>query len=164
MSRGRRSPGRSSGRTILAFALVLAAVLAVAHGAPGSSAFTTGVLGRGSSVPVADDANGLLGLDVAPSVRANATDTLVTVTDRVGHRASATVTLHAAASANATLVVNGTRVGDSATLSLADGANRTVDVAVDANATAGTTLGFDVTANGGGVTVTAPDRTTTVTT
>ncbi|WP_435102234.1 hypothetical protein [Halarchaeum sp. P4] len=166
MSRRRtRARSHGGGRTTLATAVVaVALVVALAYGAAGTGAFTTGMVDRGSSVPVASDANGLLALDVASSVTANTTSRLVTVTNNLGQQADVTVTLRGDARANATLVVDGTSVGDSASVTVADGANRTIDVAVDADAPDGSTVRFDVDADADGVTVSAPDRTTTVTT
>lgn len=48
---------------------------------------------RSSSADVADDAGGLFGLDVAPSVEAGTTSRLVTVTNNVGQTIDVTVTL-----------------------------------------------------------------------
>ncbi len=59
----------------------------------GSEAYTAASLGRGSTLPVASDAAGVLGLDVAPSVAAGAESRLVTVTNRVGRPVAVTVTL-----------------------------------------------------------------------
>ncbi|GGL38335.1 hypothetical protein GCM10009037_22460 [Halarchaeum grantii] len=166
MSRRRRSRSRSGGwsHTTLVAVLSLALVGALAYGVAGSGAYTTGALDRGSSVPVASDANGLLALDVADAVTANETSRLVTVTNYLGQSTTVTVVLRGDAASDADLVVDGATVGDSASVTLAAGANRTVDVAVDGTASDGSSLAFDVEADGAGVTVSAPNRSTTVTT
>ncbi|QLC34833.1 hypothetical protein EFA46_011255 (plasmid) [Halarchaeum sp. CBA1220] len=166
MNRGRRRRSRSGGwsRTTLVALLALALVGALAYGVAGSGAYTTGALDRGSSVPVASDANGLLALDVADAVTANETSRLVTATNHLGQSVTVTVALRPAAADDADLVVDGATVGDSASVTLAAGANQTVDVAVEGTASDGSSLAFDVDADGTGVTVSAPNRSTTVTT
>jgi hypothetical protein len=55
-------------------------VLVVTAGTP-TTAFTSGSLTRGSAATVADDANGIIGLDVAGSVSAGASSRIITVTN-----------------------------------------------------------------------------------
>lgn len=79
----RRSRGGSSGPPLISLALVgVVLVLVVTAGSP-TAAFTSGSLTRGSTAAVADDTNGLLGLDVAGSVSAGATSRVVTVTNQL---------------------------------------------------------------------------------
>ncbi|GGM61181.1 hypothetical protein J2752_001372 [Halarchaeum rubridurum] len=164
MSRRRTRSRGPSGRALLVAALAIAVIVAVAVGGAGTGAFATSAVERGSALPVAADEGGVVGLDVNDSVRANDTSRLVTVTNTLDAPASATVSLHESARDDADLVVDDTSVGDEATLALDPGASDTVDVRV-ASGTTLDTLGFDVTASGErGVTVSAPDRSTAITT
>lgn len=63
------------------FLLLAVIVVVVAAGGP-TAAFTSGSFARGSTTAVATDGNGLLGLDVAGSVRAGSSNRLVTVTNQ----------------------------------------------------------------------------------
>jgi hypothetical protein len=76
--------------------LVICVVLVVAFVVAPSMAFTSGALDRGSTVDIADDSDGLLGIDVASSVNAGAESRLVTVTNQMDQ--TLTVTVSAAAS------------------------------------------------------------------
>jgi hypothetical protein len=58
-----------------------------------SKAFTSMSSDRGASADVADDASGLFGLDVAPSVAAGTASRLVTVTNNVGQTVDVTVVI-----------------------------------------------------------------------
>jgi len=152
-----------SGRALTA-ALVITVLVAVAIGGAGTGAFATADVERGSALPVATDEAGVAGLDVSASVAANDTSRLVTVTNALDAPASVTVSLHENARDDADLVVDGATVGDEATVSLAPGASDSVDVRVASNTTLDT-VAFDVTATGErGVTVSAPDRSATITT
>jgi hypothetical protein len=91
---------RSRGRTSLPLVLVALVIVATAGGvvtAP-STAFTSGTLSRSSTAAVADDANGLVGLDVAASVTAGSSSRLVTVTNRLDRTTTVAVTLDTAGS------------------------------------------------------------------
>ncbi len=87
MTLGRRSRSRSrngANRWTL-FLVVGVAIGLFASGfvvAP-SVAFTTGSVDRGTTAPVADDAAGFLGIDVADSLQAGTDDRLVTVTNNL---------------------------------------------------------------------------------
>ncbi|WP_049934044.1 hypothetical protein [Halarchaeum acidiphilum] len=142
---------------------MIVALVAVAAGGAGTGAFTTAALDRGSSIPIAGDENGVVGLGVSRSVQSNATSRLVTVTNTLDTSTRVTVSLDENARDDADLVVNGATEGDTANVRLAAGKRRSFDVDVAANATR-STLGFDVTATGGGVSVSAPDRSTTIST
>jgi hypothetical protein len=73
-------------------AIVLVAIVGPFAGGP-SDAFTSGTVDRSSSVGVADDANGLVGLDVSSSVAAGSSSRLVTVTNQFENTVTATVSL-----------------------------------------------------------------------
>ncbi|GGN10414.1 hypothetical protein [Halarchaeum nitratireducens] len=163
MSRHRTRSRGPAGRAFTA-ALAIAVVVAIALGGAGTGAFATSAVDRDSALPVAADESGVVGLDVSASVAANDTTRLVTVTNSLDAPASATVSLHESARDDADLVVDGSIVGDSATVSLSSGASETVDVRVASNTTLDA-LAFDVSATGErGVTVSAPDRSATITT
>ncbi len=100
---GRRSRSRSrngsGGGSWALLAVVAIAVGLVVSGfvvAP-SVAFTTGSVDRGTTAPVADDAAGFLGIDVADSLQAGTDGRLVTVTNNLNRTlrvdVSASVTL-----------------------------------------------------------------------
>lgn len=160
MSRDRTRGGR---RASYVAAVVIVALVVVAIGGTGTGAFTTGSVDRGSSIAVATDENGVVALDVNESVPVNSTARLLTVTNNLGLSVDVTVTLHDDVRDDADLV-DGTPVGDSTTITLGAGEQRTIEVRVSENATAGSTLGFDVSATGDTVSVSAPDRSTTLTT
>jgi len=91
MSRRRRSGGRGSGPSSLSVALLLGmALLVVTAGTP-TVAFTSATFDRGSAATVADDANGLLALDVAGSVSAGSSSRLITVTNQLDRPLDVTV-------------------------------------------------------------------------
>lgn len=98
MRRGRRS--RSRGRkgrvyTSLLAVTVLVAILGILTIGP-TAAFSSGTLERGATAAVADDANGLVGLEVAGSVTAGDRSRLVTVTNGLDRTVNAAVTLETA--------------------------------------------------------------------
>jgi hypothetical protein len=137
----RRRSGGYSRRALLAGLFGAAAVAAPRE----SSAFTTGRLGRGSRLPVADDAAALLALDVEPSVAGGTWSPLVTVTNRFD--AAAVVTL---STATGTLRTDDA-VGGAVTATLAPAAAVTVDV--EPSGTDGDPLPFVVEATVDGTTL-----------
>jgi len=90
--RGARATSGGPRGTRRAFLAAGAGLVGLAA-ARGSGAYTAASFDRGSALPVASDAAGVLGLDVAPSVAAGAESRLVTVTNRAGRPAAVTVTL-----------------------------------------------------------------------
>lgn len=157
MSRSRRR-GRGSwlGQSVAVGFVVVAMLLATGFGA---SAFTTGSVDRSSSIDVAGDADGLYGLDTATAVHTNATERLVTVTNRLDRDVTVSVTLDASAADLGDLVVDGTIHGDRASFTLAPGGSRQVDIAVpDDPAIAGETVTFRAEASAAGLYVSAANR------
>lgn len=151
MSRYRRGGG---GRRYL---LVVLAVL-VATAAVPSSSFTTGSLDRGGDIDVVDDPSGVVGLDVAPGVTNGSVDPLVNVTNNFGRTVTVTVTLQDGSDGD--LYVDGTNVGDEASVTLDPGQRQQIDV--KATSGAGSDLAFDGTAAVTGFSGELPDRSTTV--
>jgi len=96
--------------------LAVAALVAGFVIAP-SAAFTTGSVDRGTTVTVADDADGLLGIDVAGSVRAGSEDRLVTVTNNLDRSLTVTVSSTAALSNDRATLAPGESLSTRATVS-----------------------------------------------
>lgn len=106
--------------------IVLAVVLTCAAFGPGlgtpSAAFTSASADRAVAVDVTDDADGLLGLSVAPAVTAGSPGRLVTVTNRVGQTTDVAVSLAGA---------RGTLSNGRETLAPGESVTVAVDVACD---------------------------------
>ncbi|WP_136716510.1 hypothetical protein [Halorientalis salina] len=93
----RRSRSRTNGsgrhwQALLLAGLVLVALVGPFAAGP-TAAFTSATFDRGSTVGVTDDADGLLGLDVASSVTAGGSSRLVTVTNRLDRTVTVAVSL-----------------------------------------------------------------------
>ncbi|WP_147438128.1 hypothetical protein [Halorubrum sp. Atlit-28R] len=119
--------------------LAAGAALVGLGAARGSGAYTAASLGRGSALPVASDAAGVLGLDVAPSVAAGVESRLVTVTNRVGRPVAVTATLAEPV---------GTLSNDAGTLASGDSLVVAVEVSCD-DAPAAVTFSVEATAADG---------------
>lgn len=91
-SRSRSQGGRSRGLVLVVATIVLAALLGPVIGGP-TAAFTSVTLDRGSTVGVAGDDTGLLGLDVATSVSAGESSRLVTVTNQLDRTTTVAVSV-----------------------------------------------------------------------
>lgn len=149
----RRVPSRGSGR---GRARTLLAVLVVAVAATGvavpAASFTTADVPRTTGVDVVDDANGLVGLEKAGSVRKNSRERLVTVTNNAGEPTSATVSL-APGSADGELYCGGgdcTKQGpETVVLTLSPGVS--TDVEVEATGAPTGSIVYDVTGDAGGL-------------
>ena len=108
---GRRSRSRSrtgsgsSSWTLFAVVAIGVGLLVSGFVVAPSVAFTTGSVDRGTTAPVADDAAGFLGLDVAGSLQAGTDGRLVTVTNNLNRTLSVDV------SASATLSNSQTTLG-----------------------------------------------------
>ncbi len=89
-----RSRSRSSGPTVplRSLTLILVVLVVVVTAGTPTAAVTSGSVTRGSSAAVADDANGLLGLDVAGSVSAGSSSRLLTVTNQLDRSLTVDVT------------------------------------------------------------------------
>ncbi|MDB2272139.1 hypothetical protein PM032_14085 [Halorubrum ezzemoulense] len=120
MRRGGRSRSRSRGRTrwgpALLTALTVGALVAGLVIAP-SAAFTTGSVDRGTTVTVADDTDGFLGIDVADSVRAGSEGRLVTVTNNLDRPLSVSVSAAAALSNDQATLAPGESLSTTVTVS-----------------------------------------------
>lgn len=151
MSRYRRGGG---GRRYL---LVVVAVLVAMATVP-SSSFTNGSLERGDDIDVVDDPSGVIGLDVAAGVTNDSVDPLVNATNHFGRTVTVTVTLETGSDGD--LYVDGTNVGDEASVTLDPGQRQRIDV--KATSGAGSSLAFDASAVTTGFSGNFPTRSTDV--
>lgn len=159
MSRRRSGP---DGRWSVALVCWMLLALAFWQGAL-ASGDTAGTVPRGSAVDVVDDASAVVGVDTNDSVRTNATDRLVTVSNRLGQRVTVTVQLRTGSTDVGDLVVDGSVAGDAATVGLDPGA--AVDVAIripDDGDLVGRTVAVDVDAGSSGLWATVTNRSSTV--
>jgi hypothetical protein len=134
---------------VVAITAVLVAVAGTLTVAP-TTAFTAGTLERGSTAAVADDADGLIGLDVAGSVGAGSSSRLVTVTNQLDRTVTATVTLDSSV---------GSLSNSQATLAPGESLVASVTVTCDSSPDA---VSFTVAATGGTQFTGTATRTTTV--
>ncbi|MEF8872851.1 MAG: hypothetical protein V5A41_14595 [Haloarculaceae archaeon] len=150
----RRSRSRSRSRSGVWLAVVVGVVLLTAIVSPfaggPSDAFTSGTLDRSSTVGVADDAGGLVGLDVSSAVAAGSSSRLVTVTNQFDHTVTATVSLQGSA---------GSLSNEQATLAPGETLTTTVSVACDSTPD---TVSFTVTATDSSRVTATATRSTTV--
>ena len=154
MRRPRRSRSRTGGRSgawlaVVVSAVLLAAIVGPFAGGP-SDAFTSGTVDRSSTVGVADDADGLVGLDVSSAVTAGSSSRLVTVTNQFGHTVTATVSVQSSVSSLSNA---------QATLSPGETLTTTVSVACDS---APDSVSFTVTATDSSRVTATASRMTTV--
>ncbi|WP_128081366.1 hypothetical protein [Haloferax sp. ATB1] len=146
---------------------VLGVVIVVLVGASvvPSSSFTATQVDRGATFSVVADSQAILGLDVPPTVTVNRTTRLVTVTNDLGTDVSVEVVLRADSTDKGDLVIDNTTVGDTAGISLSTGESQAVYIDVVSDPTLdGEQIYFGVNASGTGLTVTAPDRSVSITT
>lgn len=155
--RSRRTVGRTVGRYALVFGIASVMVLSM------NSAIlvTKGDMARDAAVPVVDDLNGKLALDIVDSVNPNGGyRELMDVTNRFSRTITVTVSLQV--SSDGVLRDNEDESGvDSVTLDLAPGEQLQVDIDPNDNLNSGYEIYFDVTATATGLTVEAHDRFTT---
>ena len=123
MTLGRRSRSRSrNGGSKWALLLVAGAAIGLLVSgfvvAP-SMAFTTGSVDRATTAPVADDAAGFLGIDVADSLQAGTDGRLVTVTNNLNRTLHVDVSASAALSNSRATLGPGDSVSTTATVSCA---------------------------------------------
>lgn len=129
-----------------------------------ASSFTTARVDRGSTFEVVADAQAIHNLDVAQAATIGQTSRLVTVTNNLGVDVSIEVRLRPDSTGKGDLVVGNTTVGDEASFSLPAGQSTVVELRVPSDATLdGERAYFHVNASGDGVTVTAPDRSISLT-
>lgn len=124
-----------------------------------SAAFSTATTDRAASANVTTDGSGAHTLDIAGSVHVNATDPMVNVTNQLGDSVTVTVTLTENSTGKGDLVVDGVNENDQASFSLSTGDTKRVELDVPDNSSlVGETVYFHVNASGGGIDVSAPDR------
>lgn len=158
-----RSPRLGTGRSALVVACWLVVALAGWQGVV-ASGYTSGDASRSAAADVVGDDVAAHGLAVNDSVRINATDRLVTVTNDLGRDATIVVDLHSESTDVGDLVVDGATTGDTATFVLAAGESKDVLLDVpDDSALEGRTVHFDVTADDLGLWVNASNRSVPVT-
>lgn len=107
--------------------VLLVTLLGVWFVANPSSNYTSAVGERGSSLDVAADEDGVLGLNRSASVDTGQTDRLFTLNNSLGEDASVTVTVDSGSTSKGDLVVGGTNEGDEVTFSLAAGNEQSVE-------------------------------------
>ena len=101
MRRRRRSRGGESSLPLFSLALLLAIIVLVATAGTPTVAFTSGSIARGSAASVADDADGIIGLDVAGSVSAGSSSRIITVTNQLERSLDVEVTATSVSLSNA---------------------------------------------------------------
>lgn len=144
-------------------ALVLTVLLLGSLVVPAGS-FSTASVPRGTAIDVVSDSEGSHNLDVAGSVTVGQTDRLVTVTNNLGTDVTVVIRLRADSTEKGDLVIDGVSHGDEVSFSLATGSTRSVDLNVSSDqALDGEQVYFHANASGSGLTVEAPDRSTTIT-
>lgn len=153
MSRRVPSRGSRAGRWRTLVGVLVVAVAATGVAVPAAS-FTTADVPRTSGVDVVDDANGLVGLDKATTVRRNSRERLVTITNNAAEPASVTVSL-AASSADGELYCGSgdcTKQGpETVVLTLSPGGSAGVDVEATGSPTG--RIVYDVTGEAGALRV-----------
>ena len=156
----RRSRSRGPRRTYwIAVVVAMSIVAAAAGGGVEAGAFSTAGVDRPASIDVTSDPAGVLGVDVATSVRVNATDPLVNLTNRLGRPATVTVELRSASADRGDLVVNGRNEGDRVSMTLDRGESVRIDASVPDNSSlVGESIRFDVRGSATGLRVSANDR------
>lgn len=155
------SRGRSRTRTVrvLPIAVLLVAVLLVGATVLPAASYSTGDVGRGASLGVADDPQAILGLDTASGVRIDHTDQLVVVTNNLDSAATVTVTLDDDSATKADLVVDGVNVGNEYTTDLNRSESSTIDVYVGNDTSyVGESIVFDASADGTDIDAVATNR------
>lgn len=161
MADRRRSRESWSGfpiRLIMTFVVIAVVVLGV-HPAV---LVTKGDLTREATVPVVDDPNGQLALDIVASIKAQGSyRELLTVTNQFDRTIQVTVSLQVPSDGD--LRDNEDESGvDSVTFDLTPGEQLQVDMDVDNSLNDGYEIGFDITATATALRVEALDRSTTV--
>ncbi len=117
-SRSRTGSGSSSWALFAVVAIAVGLLLSGLVGAP-SVAFTTGSVDRGTTAPVADDADGFLGIDVADSLQAGTDGRLVTVTNQLNRTLTVDVSASATLSNSQATLAPGESVTTTATVGCA---------------------------------------------
>lgn len=129
-----------------------------------ASGFTSADATRHSTAAVVSDDAGAHGLAVNDSVRVNATDRLVTVTNNLGREVTVVVDLDPDSQDVGDLVVDGSNTGDTATFVLPVGDSKRISIDVpDDSSLDGRDAVFDVTADDTGLWVNASNRSVPVT-
>lgn len=158
-----RTPRLGTSQTALVVACWLVVALAGWQGVV-ASGYTSGDATRGSTAAVVEDDVGAHGLALNDSVRVNATDRLVTVTNDLGREVTVVVDLDPDSQDVGELVVDGSSTGDTATFVLPAGDSKRVNIDVpDDSSLDGRDVVFDVTADDPGLWVNASNRSVPVT-
>ncbi|WP_323676167.1 hypothetical protein [Halorubellus sp. PRR65] len=158
-----RAPRLQSSEGVFVVACWLVVALAGWQGVV-ASGYTSGDAARHSDAAVTADDGAAHGLAVNDSVSVNASDRLVTVTNRLGREVTVTVALDPDSRDVGELVRDGASAGDTATFALAAGASEQVSIDVpDDGSLDGRDVVFDVTADDVGLWVNASNRSVPVT-
>lgn len=156
----RRSRSRGTKYPLWTAVVVAASLLAVAAGGGiGAGAFSTADVDRQSSIDVASDPEGALGVDTATAVHVNSTERLVNLTNRLGRETTVTVELRSGSKDRGDLVVDGVNEGNRTSRTLGPGESVQIDVSVpDDGSLVGESIRFDVRGSATGLRVSANDR------
>lgn len=157
--RERRSRGRATRKSRTFLVIALLTLLTAAMILP-SGAFSLAEVPRDSVLAVASDSNAELGLVISDPVQNCERQTLVEVTNDFTQEVDVTVTLNDGSIGTLYNDVNADN-GTSVTFALAPGDVGIVELDADYTGSTPTTFGFDISAAGSTVSVTAP-RTSTL--
>ena len=131
-SRSRNGSGSSRWALFVVGAIAVGLLVSGVTVAP-STAFTTASVDRGTAAPIADDADGLLGIDVADSLQAGTEGRLVTVTNRLNRTLTVDVSSSAALSNSQATLGSGDSLTTAATVSCESPPNE-LSMTISANA------------------------------
>lgn len=156
----RRSRGRN-GRFAVRYGLILVLASVLVLSVTPAMLATKGDMARDSAIPVVDDTDGKLALDVVDSVKTNGKyRELMDVTNQFARPITVTVSLQVPA--DGVLRDNEDESGvDSVTFDLTPGEQLQIDIDPNDELADGYDIYFDVTATAPGLTVEAHDRSTT---
>ncbi|MFB6254908.1 MAG: hypothetical protein ABEI06_09885 [Halobacteriaceae archaeon] len=156
----RRTRRNQSSLSVWEYGSIIAIILIIIVGGWGGTlAFTTGSADRHPAVDVVSDPNATLGIDTAPDVHINATETLVNVTNDLGQQVTITIKLRKDSTDRGDLVVNGHNEGDQVSISVAQGETIDVQISVpDDSSLVGKTVNFDINGSATGLQVIALNR------
>lgn len=159
---GPSRPGASSGSTLFKAAIPLFVVVLVLLAGP-SSLITSISLPRGTSSDVVDDPSAVIGIEETHT-GTGTRRTLSTFTNEFQNPTTISVTLTGNSPDRASLFVDGTPQGDSATLnSVLSGQNKTVEAAVRCNDSyVGGTLNYEVDTSSSSVSGSIKDRSVSI--
>ncbi len=158
--RFKRRSRRTRGRRLVRLAVLLTVTSVVVIGVNPAAMVTKGDMTRDATVPVVDDMDATLSLDVVDSVKQKGGyKLLLTVTNNFAQRITVTVSLQN--ESDGVLRDNDERGVNSVTFDLSVGGSQQVDIDPDDSLSNGYEIYFDVTASASGLNVDAHDRSTT---